>query len=129
MREIKFRAWLPHLNEMREVASIDFTNDTLMTKGDTTLFNFNESFAESFDTAMLMQYTGLKDHSGCEIFEGDIIEFEGVLFFVSYSGNEARYKLRTIYRSELKNKGVLTGYIASVCKIIGNIHQNSELLK
>ncbi len=66
MREIKFRAW-------------DKVEKQMITKNFGNFINFNGTV---FHNGMkqgdwtLMQYTGLKDKNGKEIYEGDIVQFE-----------------------------------------------------
>lgn len=63
MREIKFRAWEKNLKEIIQVYNIDFENRLINKDGVWRMFNEIE----------LMQYTGLKDKNGREIYEGDIV--------------------------------------------------------
>lgn len=120
MREFKFKAWIPIFDEMREVASIDFTSDTLKIKGDDTLFNFNDSFAESFDTARLMQYTGLKDCKEREIYENDILKLpSGKITAVSFMFGSFCYD--EDFTTNLCN-------INANSEIIGNTYENAYLL-
>ena len=72
----------------------------------------------------VMQFTGLKDKNGKEIFEGDIVDwpnYEGVqLYIVEFK--EGRFGLN------LSRGGFgLTNPICSDCEVIGNKFENPEL--
>src|SRR5699024_795685 len=71
MREIKFRAWDTEKNKMVKVDTIDFYNGNV---NDVDFYNQEIHFGYS---TVLMQYTGLKDKNGTEIYEGDVVEFDG----------------------------------------------------
>ncbi|XKK18098.1 YopX family protein [Bacillus sp. CB102A.1] len=75
----------------------------------------------------VMQYTGLKDKNGKEIYEGDILEFSGnvvALGIVKYNENFATFQACN------GNSGWLFGNESGTnIEILGNIYENPELVK
>ena len=89
-------------------------------------FNTWEDYAVDPDT--VGQYTGLKDWNGIEIYEGDIINFKNfrrARATVSWEEVFCEFELyfgpRTSWRMYKARK--------LGCKVIGNIHDNPELLE
>ena len=92
------------------------------------------------DYKTIGQYTGLTDKNGRKIFEGDIVSTKYKLgrggyyvFEVYYNENLCQFALTINSRSYTKNKQYdwlqLTSLKANKVEVIGNIHDNPELLK
>ena len=130
MREIKFRAWDKKYEKME-----NFTNPK-----DGLMYQDGEMFVSSgwdgesnptFDDVdieryILMQYTGLKDANGVEIYEGDVVEIER--HTDDCDGTE--YDCTTPVFGPFE-WGMLTTrrdiMVVRSVKAIGNIHANPKL--
>lgn len=137
MQEIKFKVWDKKHKKMSLVDAIDFEHDEIYGK------NGRERYTpKPFKDIELMQYTGLKDKNGVEIYEGDILlstasenEEDYKKWRVSYfdGGYIANYKhipmdkrKRSINEIELLCNDNIAFY---GFEILGNIFENPGLME
>ena len=119
MREIKFRAWISKAKLMLHVTDIDFEDKSIGCQDNSSQWSDHE--------CLIMQYTGLKDKNGVEVYEGDVVSIQGV-----YQMNFAIEWGTFGWELFDGKRGILYDahdeYIAGA-KVIGNIHENPELMK
>ena len=127
MREIKFRAWDTEKNKMVKVDTIDFYNGNV---NDVDFYNQEIHFGYS---TVLMQYTGLKDKNGTEIYEGDI------LLSASYPSDHMLYNPKKgvaefydgsfIFNQNNPRTSARLDVFVNTSIVIGNIYEHKHLLE
>lgn len=121
MRELKFRAWDKKRKRMFAVTTINASGAVSVFIDDAGLYLLP---AEQIE---LMQYTGLKDKNGKEIYEGDIVRVGGKWrFAVAYTRAFCAFELQNLDREECMD---LRHEHMKRYEVIGNIHENPELLE
>ena len=114
MREIKFRIWDKLNKEMINIESINFQERRVYK--DTVSYR-------KFEDIELIEYTGLKDMDGKEIYEGDILfESFGEEYFKVVFENGS-------FRAEANEYSLDLEDYAHICEVIGNIYENPELME
>lgn len=147
MRKLKFKAWHKEKKKWLPVVKLEFDCDDIY--GITTyesylgVKSFRLVFVQIQDID-LVEYTGLKDENGVEIFEGDIVkitivdsddftEDQVVVGEVAY-GMHPKNNYRTEYPTSFTvfckdfyhNEGLLFNRRHTL-EVIGNIYENPEL--
>ena len=84
-----------------------------------------ETRSRGFDQVELMQFTGLLDRNGREIYEDDVIKSGGYRWVVRWGDNLGGYYLLSV-ESDIRPDSYLR---AQATEILGNIYENPELLK
>ena len=125
MREIKFRAWDKRFKIMQHRVGIDCYED-----GSTGFYGDN--CGRDTNEFILMQYTGLKDKNGKEIYEEDILmedQYRKYPRIVKWMKQWGRWMLHG-YNPKLK-KAYMIGinHKLKESTVIGNIWETPELLK
>ncbi len=116
MKEIKFRAWIGP--EEEELMSKSFS-----------IFEAERILNPFFDQP-LMQFTGLLDKNGKEIYEGDIVKWIITRGIIEGGTSKVVYCPETMCFA-LQDKGVMSVWGMDEVielEIIGNIYENPELI-
>ena len=121
-REIKFRGWNKLSEQMQRVVRLDM----FFTKYDEVVLMDDEGDANLYflDQVPLMQYTGLKDENGEEIYEGDVVDCFAGEHHHGVWEHHKRYVVEfgwTECMWEMLN--------CDLIEVLGNIYENPELLK
>lgn len=121
LKEINLRVYIKKLGKIVNVEEINFSNKTIgvNVSGEGYLLVY------SFKDVELIQYTGLKDKNGKEIFESDIMTDSKINYVVAFYAGAWRLKSNITSDAWWKS---LYRYVND-CKVIGNIYENPELLK
>lgn len=135
MREIKFRAW--HLKEkfMHSVGELSFRAGGIKWYGPGVGWGWATADMPEVEVdSVLMQFTGLLDKNGVEIYEGDI-------YRTPYGTGVIKYhKCAFVVTDPAGNMTSINGLYNTVdcvpdairavtCEVIGNIYESPELLK
>lgn len=119
MREIRFRAWHKASRRMFDVNAISKTTVEELRNG--------VSFRYYRDDVVLMQYTGLKDKYGREIYEGDVVKYGDTIHEVVFEQRNNTAYFGLVYSPEETRS---FGHYQDLqqIEIIGNVHDNPELV-
>lgn len=109
MRKIKFRAW----NGKTMVPDVGIFGGRVVDSA-SRMYDTPNMEIEEIEKAIPMQFTGLLDRNGKEVYEGDIVDFQA-------EGSRLNMEVQIPDCFQWN-------YESQEFEVIGNIHQNPELL-
>jgi glutathione peroxidase-family protein len=119
MRVIKFRAWEPE-TEMGKPGNMSYNQ----------AFCFSQIIHP--DGVVVEQFTGLLDKNSKEIYEGDIVEWNSKKWVINWNKKNCQYFLQDMLSiKELIPCGewhFCRERMEKHSKVVGNIHENLDLL-
>lgn len=120
----KFRAWDRIKKRMFLVLEIDYENELV---SDETYWN-----TIPFDDVKLMQFTGLKDENGREIYEGDIVRyeccFESYVEEVIYDDKHCNFGTIDKDEKTFSFDALISDFDVDYFEVVGNKYENLEFL-
>lgn len=138
-REIKFRAYSSHNHKMYPVSNIEWDIDGRIW---VTADDGKNGIELIDEEAHLMQYTGLHDKNGREIYEGDIVRVQETMdngrivcleavSAVVWNGQLGCWCCHGEFDGNLADyaAGTMLNAMGNICEVIGNIFENPELLE
>lgn len=138
-RAIKFRA----VFDNKVVEYVKWENCNWMYSEDEVHWYYERKYAHT----ILLQYTGLKDKNGKEVYEGDVVEFSDKWEWyrgsygikMMFAEGQARQDLQDKYEMEPMERRVVEipecyeslskNDLTNYWEVIGNIYSNPELIK
>ena len=124
MKEFKMKAWLKKEKKMVAIIGIDLNYQYIRYTDDGNLFKDDYKTAE-FKNIELLQFTGLKDNGGQELYEADVIKFndgiDDIYGLISYNDEDGTY--RVSYENITEHLSDREGDF----EIVGNIFENPDL--
>jgi len=144
-REIKFRAWHKNLKFLCFIFQINFDNRVVdLLAPDEPMYDI------TFDDVIFMQYTGLKDINGIEIYEGDVIKdiksdrvyivkfgsfmdtnYQKTPSILGWYLSGIKFYDGALFKPTISLKNFYFNFNnnCSILKVICNIYENPELIK
>ena len=129
MREIKYKSWDTKDKVIRDVVGMSLYHESLSVD-----IEFGKYLQDDIKRFELMQYTGLKDKNGVEIYEGDILstDLSRLYLIVEFRNGAFMYQCHhdgQNYYDFMEPANERLKFNTKYHEVIGNIYENPELLE
>lgn len=119
MLELKFKAWDKVKMKMFRPLAITFDTQSLAPFA----VSVPGRSWEPIHKYELLQFTGLSDKNGVEVYQGDLFKIDSIFYRVIWDNESTSFKLQSVVNSSTRDLSVV------LCELLqGNIYQDSELL-
>jgi uncharacterized phage protein (TIGR01671 family) len=115
MKQNKFRVW-----DLEDQEWMNFGKMPIMNTKKTKSWKFGKD-----NNCKFMQYIGIKDKHGKEIYEGDIVQ--GVFVWGVVGGVVTFFESEAAYGVKDSEDMLFLDHIQGIWEIIGNIYENPEM--
>ena len=138
MRKIKFRIYDKELKESHIEELEDLCEDDYWYDGETEVWSVLKDCNDKQERFVALQYTGLKDKNGKEIYEGDILQHlydycdKTDRYAVTWDNDNLQYTFENIHKRNtyMALEDFYDDYYGDYSiEVIGNIYKNPELLE
>jgi uncharacterized phage protein (TIGR01671 family) len=118
--EIKFRVWVLKSKQLIQPCYAEIFKDGSFSGG----YNYLNS-----TECILMQFTGLKDKNGKEIYFGDLMKQERSDIIYEVVWYKSAWAIKHKTKNAIWHQEFCNGVRLKFYEVIGNIHENPELIK
>jgi uncharacterized phage protein (TIGR01671 family) len=129
MRQIKFKIYDKELKESHVEELQDLCEDDYWYDGETDVWSVLYDSHNEQERFVALQYTGLKDKNGTEIYEGDILQILGGWRSQGFYEYDEKVCIKDYIFNSYNLMMIINQIGNESVEVIGNIYDNPDLLK